>query len=332
DRVRRDHRPAHDPAARLDELPGRRPALVACRCRLPRLDGRGSADGPLAGRAPHRRGHGVPRRSVLRDRPPQLEDGPMIETRDLWVRFGPVAAVRGLSLRAESGGWTALIGPNGAGKTSALRALAGLAQYDGEVLIDGRDARGLGRRAVARLVAFVPQKPETPPALTVAEYVLLGRTPHIPYLGGEGRRDREAATQALRRLELERFAERSLGSLSGGELQRAVLARALAQEAPVLLLDEPTTALDLGRQQLVLELVDALRRDGLTVVTTMHDLTLAGQYADHLVLLNEGSVVAEGKAAEVLSAPNVSAHYGANVRVVDDENGVFVLPVRSRHT
>jgi len=256
----------------------------------------------------------------------------MIETRDLWVRFGPVAAVRGLSLRAEAGGWTALIGPNGAGKTSALRALAGLAVYEGEVLIEERDARRLGRRAVARLVAFVPQKPETPPALTVAEYVLLGRTPHIPYLGGEGRCDREAATQALRRLELERFAGRALGSLSGGELQRAVLARALAQEAPVLLLDEPTTALDLGRQQLVLELVDALRRDGLTVVTTMHDLTLAGQYAEHLVLLNEGSIVAEGTAAEVLSAPNVSAHYGANVRVVDDESGVFVLPVRSRQT
>ena len=252
----------------------------------------------------------------------------MIETRDLWVRFGAVAAVRGLSLRAEAGGWTALIGPNGAGKTSALRALAGLVAYDGEVLVDGQDARRLGRRAVAQLVAFVPQKPETPPALTVAEYVLLGRTPHIRYLGGEGSHDREAAAQALRRLDLERFAARSLGSLSGGELQRAVLARALAQEAPVLLLDEPTTALDLGRQQLVLELVDALRGDGLTVVTTMHDLTLAGQYAERLILLDQGSVVAEGTAADVLSAPNVAEYYGANVRVVEDQGGVFVLPVR----
>jgi iron complex transport system ATP-binding protein len=254
----------------------------------------------------------------------------MIETRDLWVRFGAVAAVRGLSFRAEPGGWTALIGPNGAGKTSALRALAGLAAYEGEVLHDGRDVRRLGRRAVARLVAYVPQKPETPPALTVAEYVLLGRTPHIPYLGGESRQDREAAAGALRRLELERFAERPLGSLSGGELQRAVLARALTQEAPVLLLDEPTTALDLGRQQLVLELIDALRSDGLTVVTTMHDLTLAGQYAERLILLDEGSVVAEGTATEVLSAPNVAAHYGANVRVVEDDAGVFILPIRTR--
>jgi iron complex transport system ATP-binding protein len=254
----------------------------------------------------------------------------VIEARDLWVRFGAVAAVRGLSFRAEAGGWTALIGPNGAGKTSALRALAGLAAYGGEVLVESRDARKLGRRSLAQLVAFVPQKPETPAAMTVAEYVLLGRTPHIPYLGGESRHDREAAASALRRLELERFAERRLGSLSGGELQRAVLARALAQEAPVLLLDEPTTALDLGRQQLVLELVDALRGDGLTVVTTMHDLTLAGQYAERLILLDEGSVVADGTATDVLSAPNVAAHYGANVRVVEDEAGVFVLPVRSR--
>ena len=252
----------------------------------------------------------------------------MIETRDLWVRFGPVAAVRGLSLRVEAGEWTALIGPNGAGKTSALRALAGLVAFEGEVSIDGRDARTLGRRTLAQLVAFVPQKPETPPELTVAEYVLLGRTPHISYFGGESRSDREAAARALGRLDLEGFAQRPLGSLSGGELQRTVLARALAQEAPVLLLDEPTTSLDLGRQQLVLELVDELRRDGLTVVTTMHDLTLAGQYAEHVVLLDRGSVVAEGAAAEVLSAPNVAAHYGANVRVIEDEHGVFVVPVR----
>ena len=132
----------------------------------------------------------------------------------------------------------------------------------------------------------------------------------------------------MRRLDLEQFADRRLGSLSGGELQRAVLARALAQEARVLLLDEPTTSLDLGRQQLVLELVDELRHDGLTVVTTLHDLTLAGQYAEHVVLLDGGSVVAEGAAADVLSAANVAAHYGANVRVIEDESGVFVVPVR----
>src|SRR5207248_2598660 len=156
-------------------------------------------------------------------------------------------------------------------------------------------------RELARMIAFVPQNPETPPELTVGEYVLLGRTPHLGYLATEGRRDRQAATRALERLDLLPFAERGLGSLSGGELQRAVLARALAQEAPVLLLDEPTTSLDLGRQQQVLELVDSLRGDGLTVVSTMHDLTLAGQYADRLVLLDRGMIVAEGEPDAVLS-------------------------------
>ena len=327
DRVRRDHRPAHDPAPRLDELPRRDPALA--------LAGAGflvladvlartilsPAELPIGVVTAF---FGAPFFAVVLR---TLEGDAVIETRDLWVRFGPVAAVRGLSLRAESGGWTALIGPNGAGKTSALRALAGLVPFDGEIRIEEQDVRRLGRRALARLVAFVPQKPETPPELTVAEYVLLGRTPHISYLGGEGRRDRDAAARALRRLDLEEFAQRPLGSLSGGELQRAVLARALAQEARVLLLDEPTTSLDLGRQQLVLELVDELRQDGLTVVTTLHDLTLAGQYAEHVVLLDGGSVVAEGAAAEVLSAPNLAAHYGANVRVIEDEHGVFVVPV-----
>ena len=118
------------------------------------------------------------------------------------------------------------------------------------------------------------------------------------------------------------------GARSGGEEARAALTAVLRGGFDVLLLDEPTTALDLGRQQQALELVDSLRRDGLTVVSTMHDLTLAGQYAERLVLLDGGSVVAEGTAAEVLSAPNVAAHYGANVRVVEDEAGVFVLPVR----
>ena len=155
----------------------------------------------------------------------------------------------------------------------------------------------------------------------------LARCP-LGYFGAEARADRLAAEQALERFELRPFAERFLGSLSGGELQRAVLARALAQEADVLLLDEPTSALDLGRQQQALELVHALRDDGLTILSTMHDLTLAGQYADRLVLLDEGAVVASGSAADVLSAENIAAFYGARVRVLADGGRVFVLPVR----
>jgi iron complex transport system ATP-binding protein len=252
----------------------------------------------------------------------------MIELRDVSVRFGSVDAVRDVSLTVESGAWIALIGPNGAGKTSMLRAMCRLVSFRGEIALDGQSVRALSRRELARIIAFVPQTPVTPHELTVAEYVLLGRTPYLAYLGDESRADRLAAQRALDRLELRAFAERALGSLSGGELQRAVLARALAQEAPILMLDEPTTALDLGRQQQVLELVDSLRSDGLTVVSTLHDLTLAGQFADRLVLLDRGAVVAEGRPEDVLSVENLESYYDASVRVIEEEGRVFVLPLR----
>jgi iron complex transport system ATP-binding protein len=177
----------------------------------------------------------------------------------------------------------------------------------------------------------VPQKPETPAALTVAEYVLLGRTPHIGYLATESRADEQAAAAALDRLALTEFADRPLDSLSGGELQRVVLARAIAQQASILLLDEPTSALDLGHQQQVLELVDDLRQEGdLTVVAAMHDLTLAAQYADRLLLLDHGQVVSDGDAADVLTKQSIESLYGATVRVINDDGRLFVLPERQR--
>ena len=252
----------------------------------------------------------------------------MIGFEDVSVTLGATRALDGVSFSVGRGEWVALIGPNGAGKTTALRAICGLVDYDGTIEVDDREARTLGRRRLARLAAFVPQLPERPPELTVAEYVLIGRTPHLGYLGAESARDRAAAARALARLELASLAGRLLQSLSGGELQRAVLARAVAQEAEILLLDEPTSALDLGRQQQALELVHTLREDGLTILSTMHDLTLAGQYADRLVLLDRGSVVAEGLAGDVLSPENIAAFYGASVRVVEENGHVFVLPVR----
>jgi len=255
-----------------------------------------------------------------------------LDVRELTVTLGRADVVREVSATIRRGDWVALIGPNGAGKTTILRALAGLVSFAGQVLLEGRAIATSGRREIARLIALVPQHPQTPSELTVAEYVLLGRTPHIGYLATETRSDRLAAERAIARLALRPFAERSLGSLSGGELQRAVLARALAQEAPILLLDEPTTGLDLGREQQALELVDSLRRDDeLTVVSAMHDLSLAGQYADRLLLLDRGRVVAEGSAQDVLSEASIASYYGANVRVIHENGGVFVLPQREKH-
>jgi iron complex transport system ATP-binding protein len=188
----------------------------------------------------------------------------------------------------------------------------------------------IGRREIARHVALVPQVPVMPAELTVREYVLLGRTPHLGYLASEGRSDHVAVGTALQRLDLVSLAQRRLDSLSGGERQRATLARALAQEAPILLLDEPTASLDVGRQQQVLELVDVLREtEGLTVVSAMHDLTLASEYADRLLLLSGGELVADGFAREVLTEQIISDHYGATVRVfADDGAGVAVIPAR----
>ena len=252
----------------------------------------------------------------------------VLELRGVRAAYERIEVLHGIDLSLQAGTVFALLGPNGAGKTTALRALAGLVPYRGRISIDGNEVGSAGRRRLARSIALVPQLPERPPELTVAEYVLLGRTPHLGYFASEGAGDRAAAARALARLELDGFAQRALGSLSGGELQRAVLARALAQEASILLLDEPTSALDLGRQQQALELVLSLQEDGLTIVSAMHDLTLAGQYADRLVLLDRGTIVAEGAATAVLSPKNIAEYYGASVRIVEDEGHVFVLPFR----
>jgi iron complex transport system ATP-binding protein len=246
------------------------------------------------------------------------------------VSLGGACVLDGLSCAVEPGEWVAVIGPNGAGKTTALRAVAGLVHYDGGIRVLQDDARALARSELARRVALVPQVPMIPVGLTVRAYVLLGRTPHLGYFGTERRADHHAVDAALEQLDLVGFAHRRLDTLSGGERQRATLARALAQDAPLLLLDEPTAALDLGRQQQVLELVHELRaRRGLTVVSTMHDLTLAGQYADRLLLLDGGRLVAAGSPDDVLTRSLITEHYGAEVAVVDAPgSGFVVVPIR----
>jgi len=252
-----------------------------------------------------------------------------IELDAVTVTLGGRAVVRDVGAVVERGEWVALIGPNGAGKTTLLRAIAGLVAHDGHVTLLGRAESELDRRERARLLAVVPQAPETPPWLTVAEYVLMGRTPHLGLLAREGDGDRDAAARALARLELDPLADRMLGTLSGGERQRVVVARALAQEAAIVLLDEPTAALDIGHQQQALELLDDLRGpDGLTLVAAMHDLTLAAQYADRVLMLSDGGIVADGPPVEVLTEAMLAEHFGAAVRVVTVDERLAVLPTR----
>lgn len=250
---------------------------------------------------------------------------------DISVTYdGVTPAIDGVSIHVDTNEWLGLLGPNGAGKSSLLKAIAGLVRSTGRVRLDGDDPARLGRRAVAQRVAYIPQEPLMPAGMTVTEYVLLGRTPYLPYLGSESRKDLRASYRALELLDLVGLAARPLDDLSGGERQRVVLARALAQEASVLLLDEPTSALDVGHRQRALELIGAIRHDRpLTIITAMHDLTLAGQFADRLVLLCGGVVVAEGNARTVLTVANIERFYDATVDVIPIRGGgVAVVPLR----
>ncbi|WP_250029237.1 ABC transporter ATP-binding protein [Paractinoplanes maris] len=252
-----------------------------------------------------------------------------IRVRDLRVRLDGNLIVGGVALEVARGEWVTVIGPNGAGKSTALRAIGGLLPFTGTVELDGTPVDRLPRRERAKTIATVSQSPTVPPGMRVLDYALLGRTPYIPPLGRESAADLAAVDEVLESLDVARFAGRRLETLSGGERQRVFLARALAQGAGILLLDEPTSALDIGHQQEVLELIDRLRAErSLTVLTTMHDLTTAGEYADRMVLLAEGVVVAAGTAREVLTEENLAKHYRVRVRVIEGDHGPLVVPVR----
>ena len=258
--------------------------------------------------------------------------GARVEVLGLSAGYGRTRVLDSVRLTVEPGGWLAVIGPNGSGKSTLLRSVLGFHPHQGQVRVDGVPMTGMPRRERARSMAYAPQTPVLPEGVSTREYVTLGRTPHRPLLAAPRGVDRQVVADVMDRLGLGPMAERQLTTLSGGEQQRAVLARALAQQPRVLFLDEPTAALDLGHAQQVLDLVDRLRRqDGLTVVSTLHDLTLAGQYADRLALLSGGRVAAEGQPDDVLTSAALRTHYGARAEVVHGPHGPAVLPVRAAH-
>ena len=259
--------------------------------------------------------------AAIRPADPATAARPAISCRGVRVSFGDNEALRGVDLHLAAGEWLGLIGPNGAGKSTLLRAVAGLVPHDGTV------ALACGRRPGGTEVALVPQNPALPEGMTVAEYALLGRSPHLGWLAAESRRDRSIVASVLERLELSRFADRPVRQLSGGETQRAVLARALAQEAPILLLDEPTSALDLGHRDTVLELIDTLRRnDMISVIAAMHDLGAAARFADRLALIDRGRIVADGPPQSVLVPDRLSDVYATPLSVHTVDGEIVVLP------
>jgi iron complex transport system ATP-binding protein len=254
-----------------------------------------------------------------------------IEIKNLTVRAGSKILINDVTLSVEAGTWLTIIGPNGAGKTSLVETVAGIRKIDaGSIAITGQNIGGLSERERARLVALVPQNPFVPSGMSVRDYVSLGRTAYHGMMRAPSAGDRAIVDSVIERLSLHEFANRNVATLSGGERQRMVLARTLAQSTMVVVLDEPITGLDLRHQMDLLELLKKEVADcGLTVLATLHDLTLAGQFADRLVLLDKSQVVLDGAAHDVIRDAELASRYGMQLRVVDVDGSDVVVPVRS---
>lgn len=242
-----------------------------------------------------------------------------LAARDLAIELGGTSILHGLTAHARSGEFVGLIGPNGAGKSTLLRALAAtLPPSAGEVRLDGAVIGSLAPRQLAMVVAAVPQNTTLTFAFTAAEVALLGRHPHLRRFAVEGDTDLRIARDALARTGMAAFADRSFPSLSGGERQLVLLAKALAQQPRILLLDEPISALDIRHQLAVLQLVAALTEAGVVAVAALHDLNLAARFCTRLVLMAGGRVLADGTPAEVLTPDALGAAYGVRVAVRTD--------------
>jgi iron complex transport system ATP-binding protein len=257
----------------------------------------------------------------------------MIEFRDVVVRYpgAPHPAVSGVSLVAARGAVTAVVGPNGSGKSTLVRALLGRQRAEsGSVLIDGRDRREIDQRALARMVAIVPQREEPAFPMRVAEYVALGRLPHAGAWRAESPADRAAVDRAIALTDIEPFRARGTDELSGGEWQRLRVARALAQEAPALVLDEPTTFLDMAHEMALFELSSSLAASGLAVLVVSHQLNLVARFASTMVLLERGRVAAAGAPHDVMRADTLESVYEWPLVVTRDSasGAPSVVPLR----
>ena len=240
----------------------------------------------------------------------------MLATQDLGCSLGKYPILNGVDLEVPEGEMMALVGPNGTGKSTLLRTLAGLLPIpSGRVLVAGRDLVKLSPLERARTLAMVGQQEETPADLRVAEVVALGLLPHRPPWSGGGRKERNAVAEALEQVSMTAYANRGFHQLSGGEQRRVLLARGLAQRTVLLLLDEPTNHLDIRHQHALLRMVRGLGR---TVIAAIHDLDLAATYFDHIVVLNDGGVAADGKPSEVLTPELVGDVFGMAASMVTD--------------
>ncbi|MBN2186545.1 MAG: ABC transporter ATP-binding protein [Dehalococcoidia bacterium] len=241
----------------------------------------------------------------------------MIELKDVSLGYDHQAILNNINLDTVPGKLLGLIGPNGSGKSTLIKGITRVINlFSGHILIEGQEIESIKREKLARLIATVPQNPVLPEAFTAFEVVLMGRTPHLGLLRYEGESDMAIAWQAMEATQTDFLAERRVGELSGGEKQRLIIARALTQQPKALLLDEPTAHLDISHQVEILDMVKSLcLEQSLTVIAALHDLNLAAQYCDWLVMLNGGRIYTKGTPQDVLTVQNIKKVYGAEVCV-----------------
>ena len=255
----------------------------------------------------------------------------MLEACQVTFSFNGTPVLDKVDLRLEAGKMIGVIGPNGAGKSTLVRLLSrSLTPASGRIWLNGQNLNQWRLSDLARVLAVVPQLPQLPPVFTAWEMVLMGRTPYLGWMGRESEHDRAATRQAMEETKIWHLADRLISQLSGGEQQRVVITRALAQEPQVLLLDEPTAHLDINYQVETLSLIGRLVKERrLAALAIFHDLNLAAQYCDELVLLQQGQVVAQGSPNHVLTPSTLRQVYGTEVAVIPHpHNGLpVVLPV-----
>ena len=235
----------------------------------------------------------------------------MISFQDLTAGYGPCHVLRSVTARAQSGDLIALIGPNGCGKSTLLKTLCGIiSPRSGRIILNENNLRDLSPKARARQISYLAQSREAMPSMTVEEVVRLGRAPYCGGLGKISPEGEDAITSALTRAQLNNYTSRRFDSLSGGEQARVLLARALTVEAPILLTDEPIAALDPFYQLSMMQILKAEATSGKTVITALHDLSLAAQFSDSIWMMHQGNIIAEGTPSDVLNAENLKTVFG----------------------